>query len=113
MQEQPRICLEPSGFRRRPLLLAIVAYCTLVAVFLALAAVAYRPLLARYYYSRGYTWNQRRAFAKAIAEYDEAIRLDPRYADAYFARGYAWNEQKQFDRAIADYTEAIRLYPKN
>jgi tetratricopeptide (TPR) repeat protein len=113
MQEQPDHRSGLSGFRSRPIVVAIVAYFALVAILLVLAGLAYRPLLARFYYSRGFTSNQQRQFDKAIADYDEAIRLDPRYADAYFARAFAWNEKKQFDKAIADYTEAIRLNPKN
>jgi tetratricopeptide (TPR) repeat protein len=46
---------------------------------------------------------------RAIADYNEAIRLDPKYAFAYNGRGNAWQDN---DRAIADYNEAIRLDPK-
>jgi tetratricopeptide (TPR) repeat protein len=46
-----------------------------------------------------------------MADYDEAIRLDPSYASAFFNRGYAWEKKGDLDRAIADYDEAIRLDP--
>ena len=58
------------------------------------------------------------AFAKkdydqAIAEYTEAIRIDPKYRDAYFNRGTTYHFGKRdYDRAIADYTQAIQLDPK-
>ena len=48
---------------------------------------------------------------KAIADFTEAIRLDPKYAQAYYNRGYAY-WKGDFDKAIADFTEAIRLDPK-
>src|SRR5882757_6584281 len=49
---------------------------------------------------------------RAIAYYNETIRLDPNYAPAYNNRGNAWGDKGDTDRAIADYSEAIRLDPK-
>ena len=49
---------------------------------------------------------------KAIADYTEAIRLNPKDADAYYNRGLAYWNKGKFDKAIAEYTEAIRLNPK-
>ena len=50
-------------------------------------------------------------YDKAIADYGEAIRLDPKYAAAYNNRGIAWSAKSEYDMAIADYGEAIRLDP--
>jgi lipoprotein NlpI len=49
---------------------------------------------------------------RAIADYNEAIRLDPKYTFAYHNRGHAYRAKGDNDRAIADYNEAIRLDPK-
>ena len=49
---------------------------------------------------------------RAIADYNEAIRLDPKYAMAFHDRGIAYSDKGDNDRAIADYSEAIRLDPK-
>jgi tetratricopeptide (TPR) repeat protein len=46
---------------------------------------------------------------RAIADYDEAIRLDPKDAMAYYNRGLAFKAKSDLARAIANYTEAIRL----
>ena len=54
----------------------------------------------------------KKEYDKAIADYTEAIRLDPKYARAYNNRGDAWYGKKEYDKAIADYTEAIRLDPE-
>ena len=61
------------------------------------------------YNGRGCAWGAKKEFDKAIADFAEAIRLDPKLAVAYHNRGNAWGAKKEFDKAIADYTEAIRL----
>lgn len=55
----------------------------------------------------------KRSFERAIADCDEAIRLDPKSVAAYNNRGYACIEKGEVDRAIADYDEAIRLNQMN
>ncbi len=47
----------------------------------------------------------------ALADYNEAIRLDPNEASVYNSRGVAWRAKQEYDKAIADYSEAIRLDP--
>jgi tetratricopeptide (TPR) repeat protein len=54
-----------------------------------------------------------KAFNQAIADYDEAIRLNPKDAAVYINRGNAWYAKQEYDQAFADYNEAIRLDPKN
>lgn len=46
---------------------------------------------------------------RAIADFTEAIRLDPSSPVPYSVRAQAWREKENLDRAIADYSEAIRL----
>ncbi len=50
--------------------------------------------------------------SRALADYDEAIRLDPRYPHAYNYRGMVYAFRGDADRAFADYDEAIRLAPR-
>ena len=64
-------------------------------------------------YSRHLADDNQDNYAKAIADYTEAIRLDPRDAKAYYSRGLAYDNKGDYDKAIADYTEAIRLDPKD
>jgi tetratricopeptide (TPR) repeat protein len=68
------------------------------------------PLLARRG-KRGNAWTYKQEYDRAIADYNQAIRLDPNYALAYNNRGNVWNEKKEYDRAIADCNQAIRLDP--
>ena len=50
---------------------------------------------------------------KAIKDYDEAIRLDPKDAEAFVYRGITWKEKGELDKAFKDFDEAIRLDPKD
>ena len=52
-------------------------------------------------------------YKKAIADFDKAIELNPKYADAYYNRGIAKRQLKQYKEAIADYDKAIKLNPKD
>jgi tetratricopeptide (TPR) repeat protein len=67
-------------------------------------------LSAQEYYERAYarTGND---LAGKIADYSEAIRLDPTYVCAYINRGLARRGREELEGAISDYTEAIRLDP--
>jgi tetratricopeptide (TPR) repeat protein/CHAT domain-containing protein len=67
----------------------------------------YRPL------ARGRAALHAKDYHRAIAEFTDSIRLDPRNADAYDGRGQSYHRSGEFDHAIADYTEAMRLNPKN
>lgn len=47
----------------------------------------------------------------AIADYTEALHLNPSYFQAYNNRGLAYSHKGDLEKAIADYDEAIRLNP--
>jgi lipoprotein NlpI len=68
--------------------------------------------LAVVYYSRGLAYYDKGDDDRAIAEYNEAIRLDPKFAYAYSSRGLAYDHKGDLERASPDYDEAIRLDPK-
>ncbi len=67
---------------------------------------------ARAYALRAKIWQALHEYDKAIADFDEAVRRDPKQATFYCDRGTARSYKRQNDQAIADYTEAIRLDPK-
>ena len=52
-----------------------------------------------------------RDYDRAIADYDVAIRLDPKSWWAYTARSYAWSRKGDHVRAAQDAEEARRLKP--
>jgi tetratricopeptide (TPR) repeat protein len=63
--------------------------------------------------NRGVAWFQKGEFDKAIAEYNESIRLNPKRATTFSSRGAAWDKKGEHDNAVADCSEAIRLDPQN
>ena len=69
------------------------------------------PKDAAGYNRRGIAWSEKRDYDRAIADYTEALRLNPKYHFAYYNRGIAWRNKGDADRAIADYSEALRLHP--
>ncbi len=48
---------------------------------------------------------------EALADLDEAIRLDPECAHAYADRGVIRGRRAEYDKAFADLDEAVRLEP--
>jgi tetratricopeptide (TPR) repeat protein len=49
----------------------------------------------------------------ALADFSEAIRLDPKFSDAYVQRGQAMFKNGNADRAISDFTQALQIDPRN
>jgi tetratricopeptide (TPR) repeat protein len=72
-----------------------------------------RSPTARTYAIRATIWYEKHDYDKAIADWSEAIRLEPNQPSAYVERGSVWFDKKEYDKAISDYTEVIRLNPKS
>jgi S1-C subfamily serine protease/Tfp pilus assembly protein PilF len=49
---------------------------------------------------------------QAIANFDRAIELNPRYTIAYFARAFVQNQVQAYRQALNDYDRAINLNPR-
>ena len=64
------------------------------------------------YLEQGNKHYNREEFEQAIADYNQAIQLNPKYAYAYNNRGIVYYNQGKYDLAIADYNQAIQLNPK-
>jgi tetratricopeptide (TPR) repeat protein len=62
--------------------------------------------------NRGFAKEKLGDFKGAIADYDEAIHLNPKYVSAFNHRAIAKYRLGDFEDAIADYDEAIHLNPK-
>jgi tetratricopeptide (TPR) repeat protein len=70
--------------------------------------------LAQAYLSRGLIYIRFKAdWDRAIADYDEALKLNPKIAGAYTGRAAANLRKGNIDRALPDLNEGLRLDPKS
>jgi len=63
------------------------------------------------HFHRGLAYHRTQEHDRAIQDFDEAIRLRPRFLNAYFQRGDAHFANGDYDRAIEDFTEVVMLDP--
>jgi len=62
---------------------------------------------------RGNAYYRLKNYPRALADYDEAIRLDPRDSSSYFNRGLVYEDLGDTRRALQNYGEVIRLQPND
>ena len=65
------------------------------------------------FFHRGIGYFDKGKYDLAIADFSEAIRLDPYSTYAYCNRGEAYHEQGEYELALADFNEAIRINPSD
>ena len=58
--------------------------------------------LAVAFHNRGNAFRIKLEYDRAIKDYDQAIKLDPKDNDLYVDRGWAYHQKGDFDRAIED-----------
>jgi tetratricopeptide (TPR) repeat protein len=69
--------------------------------------------LSTIYAARGSGWAAKNDFARAIVDFDESLRLNPKNLVALNNRGAAWLLRGEPARALADLDAAVSLDPKN
>jgi hypothetical protein len=72
--------------------------------------VAVRPYNARAHYNLAINLNSRDP-VEAIAHYQQALRIEPRYADAHHNLGILLAKQGRLEEAIAHFNAALRVKP--
>ena len=68
---------------------------------------------AEFHLRRGLASAAKKEYDRAIADFDQAIKLNPNDAFAYLDRGLAWDDKGEYDKAIADFDQAIKLNPND
>jgi Flp pilus assembly protein TadD len=66
---------------------------------------------AKEYYDKGTAKANSHEFEESIKDFDEAIKIDPKYIDAYYNRGTSKLYLKDYKNAITDLDKAIELKP--
>ncbi|HUO93025.1 MAG TPA: tetratricopeptide repeat protein [Rhizomicrobium sp.] len=65
--------------------------------------------LAIILYDRGLSYENTKQYNLAMADFSQAVGLDPTYADAFDDRGNVYTKTGDYNHAIADYDRAISL----
>lgn len=65
------------------------------------------------FHQRGLSYFRLKNFDRAIADYDAAIKLNPKFTLAYAARSLAYCTKGDHDRGIEDVDQAIKLDPQS
>jgi len=76
-------------------------------------AIGLQPLSAVAHNNQGVACHQNGEFAKAVAHFEAAIRLNSENGNAFVGRVNAYGALGLWDRVIAEYTEAIARDPKD
>ena len=63
------------------------------------------------YFYRGVAHADKREYDDAIADYTEAVKLNPKHAPSYNNRGSTYEKQGDNKSALADYSKAIQAAP--
>src|SRR5688572_19649128 len=63
--------------------------------------------------NRGNVYFAKWELDRALADYNEAIRISPSLADAYVARASVWLINRDFQRALDDQSKAVKIDAKN
>ncbi|HZQ41158.1 MAG TPA: tetratricopeptide repeat protein [Rhizomicrobium sp.] len=72
-----------------------------------------QPTSAEMFKARGSTYLQKKDYAAAMADFDQAIKLKPSDPDAFRWRGNGYIAMAQYQRALEDFDQAIKLDPQN
>ena len=104
--------LEPNSFV--PFVLRAIVYAGKGEPELAIKdydrAIELNPR-ADFYNNRGNALRKTRAFDLAIADLDQAIKLEPNYSSAYWTRGLIYRDKGDKEKAADDYKKALSLNP--
>jgi tetratricopeptide (TPR) repeat protein len=100
--------MEERPMKKIALLFILLGICF---IFLPQACATLDEELCYYYFDMGNSCLSRGDSDCAIANYNKALEVNPRFIEAYYSRAAAWNIKMDPDRAIADCTKALDINP--
>jgi tetratricopeptide (TPR) repeat protein len=71
-----------------------------------------KRVLSLLYTNRGVEYEIKKELDKAIADHDQAIKIDPKNPAPYNNRGNTYADKQDWEHAVADFDMAIKLNPK-
>ncbi|MBN3992664.1 MAG: tetratricopeptide repeat protein [Nostoc sp. NMS2] len=69
--------------------------------------------IADVYFSRASLYSDSGDYRRAIADYNQVLRLNPKNASAYALRGLTYQRQGESKPALSDFNQAARIDPNN
>jgi tetratricopeptide (TPR) repeat protein len=84
----------------------------LLSLIIVLASIFFLTSPGESYLEQGIRHYKAGDNVKALEDYNQAIKLDPKYADAYKYRAVVYRELGDRTKALADYSQALKLDPK-
>ena len=64
------------------------------------------------FYNRGEKLKKLERYEEAIAAYDQALKIQPKYYEAWYAKAYSLYRLQRYEDAIAAYDQVIQLQPE-
>lgn len=77
------------------------------------ASLAMAQGSANDYFDQGNFWHEKGDLDKAIANWSEAVKINPEFANAYHNLGSAWGHKGNFEQAIEYFNKALSIDPQN
>jgi tetratricopeptide (TPR) repeat protein len=95
----------------KPTILSVWA---LIIFIVAGCAKIHPPSLdSEAYNNRGVVYYNKGQYDKAIADFNRALKIEPRHFWAYHNRGRTYISKYRLDKAIADFSKALELNPRD
>lgn len=66
---------------------------------------------AKAFFDQGQSYSKKKNWALAIAAYQQAVKLEPKFPEAWNNMGYCYRRLKQYDKALDAYRQALTLKP--